>query len=203
MSRRSSRWRGHRSIRAQVCELADHGLLGEGLLPTLREVFASGTASKDATIIRVAPTSRSALFERRRADGVEDVARVHTNGGARTTTAGSGAGAALRARRRGWVTRKAAHALRAGAGSELLEPAGARRASGEKVDLQVQKRGRVDAVGYRWRMDLGFGESVSNEEDAGGLPGPLVADGPTFGRALRHRPRRALFAEGDAYGHRH
>ena len=38
--------------------------------------------------------------------------------------------------------------------------------SGEKVDLQVQKRGRVDAVGYRWRMDLGFGESVSNGEDA-------------------------------------
>ena len=38
--------------------------------------------------------------------------------------------------------------------------------SGEKVDLQVQKRGRVDAVGYRWRMDLGFGEGVSNEEDA-------------------------------------
>ena len=33
--------------------------------------------------------------------------------------------------------------------------------SGEKVDLQVQKRGRVDAVGYRWRMDLGCGEGVS------------------------------------------
>ena len=38
--------------------------------------------------------------------------------------------------------------------------------AGAKVDLQVQKRGRVDAVGYRWRMDLGFGESVSNWEDA-------------------------------------
>ena len=34
------------------------------------------------------------------------------------------------------------------------------------MDLQVEKRGRVDAVGYRWRMDLGFGEGVSNEEDA-------------------------------------
>ena len=98
MSRRSSRWRGHRSISAQVCELADHGLLGEGLLPTLREVLASGTASKDAIVIPRAAYVEAALFEdaslavwkstsasgarcgtsiatpssRRRADGVED-----------------------------------------------------------------------------------------------------------------------------------
>ena len=63
MSRRSSRWRGHRSISAQVCELADHGLLGEGLLPTLREVLASGTASKDATIIPCGAYVEAALFE--------------------------------------------------------------------------------------------------------------------------------------------
>ena len=59
MSRRSC----HRSISAQVCELADHGLLGEGLLPTLREVLASGTASKDATIIPCGAYVEAALFE--------------------------------------------------------------------------------------------------------------------------------------------
>ena len=63
MSRRSSRWRGHRSISAQVCELADHGLLGEGLLPTLREVFASGTAAKDAVVIPQSAYVEAALFE--------------------------------------------------------------------------------------------------------------------------------------------
>ena len=91
MSRRSS-------ICAQVCELADHGLLGEGLLPTMREVFASGTAAKDACVVPRSAYVEAALFEdaslavwkstsasgarcgtsittpssRRRADGVED-----------------------------------------------------------------------------------------------------------------------------------
>ena len=101
MSRRSSR-RGHRSICAQVCELADHGLLGEGLLPTLREVLASGHCIKRRHVVPCGAYVEAALFEdaslavwkstsasgarcgtsiatpssRRRADGVEDNAMI-------------------------------------------------------------------------------------------------------------------------------
>ena len=156
MSRRSSRWRGHRSISAQVCELADHGLLGEGLLPTLREVLASGTASKDATIIPCGAYVEAALFEdaslaKRR--GPDDYRRQRCRGGAACAPARLG------------NARRLTPYVRVLDLSFSSPPARGAHA-GAKVDLQVQKRGRVDAVGYRWRMDLGFGESVSNEEDA-------------------------------------
>ena len=84
------------------------------------------------------------------------------SGGARTTTAGSGAGAARRARRRDWGTRRLTPYVRVLDLSFASPPARGTH-SGEKVDLQVQKRGRVDAVGYRWRMDLGFGEAFPME----------------------------------------
>ena len=38
-------------------------MLGEGLLPTLREVLASGTASKDAIVIPRGAYVEAALFE--------------------------------------------------------------------------------------------------------------------------------------------
>ena len=156
MSRRSSRWRGHRSISAQVCELADHGLLGEGLLPTLREVFASGTAAKDAVVIPQSAYVEAALFEdaslaKRR--GPDDYRRQRCRGGASCAPARLG------------NARRLTPYVRVLDLSFSSPPARGAHA-GAKVDLQVQKRGRVDAVGYRWRMDLGFGESVSNEEDA-------------------------------------
>ena len=38
-------------------------MLGEGLLPTLREVFASGTAAKDACVVPRSAYVEAALFE--------------------------------------------------------------------------------------------------------------------------------------------
>ena len=131
-------------------------MLGEGLLPTLREVLASGTASKDAIIIPRAASVEAALFEdaslaKRR--GPDDYRRQRCRGGASCAPARLG------------NARRLTPYVRVLDLSFSSPPARGAHA-GEKVDLQVEKRGRVDAVGYRWRMDLGFGEGVSNFEDA-------------------------------------
>ena len=122
---------------AIVCELADR----HGRRACCRRCARSSqrTAAKDATIIPCSAYVEAALFE--------DASLAKRRG--RTTTAGSGAGAARRVRRRGWV-RKAAHALRARPRSEL-EPAGARRACRREGDLQVQKRvGWMSATAGAW-----------------------------------------------------
>ena len=60
-------------------------MLGEGLLPTLREVLASGTAAKGATVIPQSAYVEAALFEdaslaKRR--GPDDYRRQRCRGGA-------------------------------------------------------------------------------------------------------------------------
>lgn len=139
-----------------VCELADHGLLGEGLLPTLREVFASVTVAKDAIVIPCAAYVEAALFEdttlaKRR--GPDEWRRQRCAGGSISSPA------RLRKARRLTPYVRVLDL-------SFTSPPERGAHVGEAVAVQVERRGRVDGVGYRWRMELGFGESASNGEDA-------------------------------------
>ncbi|KAH8055991.1 hypothetical protein JL722_7815 [Aureococcus anophagefferens] len=146
--------------------LVDHGLLGEGMLPSLRECFDSGTVRRDAVCVPRAATVYAALVACPRArraaraperDGRRRVAprrrlRRRPRGGARAPRDARGV--------------RAAHALgalrdhRPGGGDDpraRAPPRAGRRGR--------RRGGAADAVVFYWSLDLGFGLTTSNDPD--------------------------------------
>ncbi|KAH8096383.1 hypothetical protein JL720_3752 [Aureococcus anophagefferens] len=150
-----------------VSELVDHGLLGEGMLPSLRECFDSGTVRRDAVCVPRAATVYAALVacpalaaRRGPRNGTGGVA-WHRDGGC----VGGLAAAPARLATLEGCARLTPWAPCATIGLEAATIPERGRHRAPAVAVVADAAGAADAVVFYWSLDLGFGLTTSNDPD--------------------------------------
>ena len=150
-----------------VSELVDHGLLGEGMLPSLRECFDSGTVAREAVCVPRAATVYAALVacpalaaRRGPRNGTGGVA-WHRDGGC----VGGLAAAPARLATLEGCARLTPWAPCATIGLEAATIPERGRHRAPAVAVVADAAGAADAVVFYWSLDLGFGATTSNDPD--------------------------------------